>query len=139
MRRLLLTILMMFMTIPAMAAENVASQNDNWLKPVEARYVCMMNNKVFDKPQIAIEIEGKTYYGCCPMCAENLKNSAELRQGTDSVSGNKIDKASAIIGADLQGNTYYFENEDNFNKFANSPIPQIKKGNSVPNDKENKQ
>lgn len=127
MKKLLLTILLAFIAIPAMAAEPENHQHaDGWLKPVEAKFVCMMNNKVFDKPQIAIEVEGKTYYGCCPMCAEKLKNSAELRQGIDPVSGNKVDKASAVIGADPHGMTYYFENEENFHKYASGPMPEMK-------------
>ena len=34
------------------------------LVQVEAKYVCMINNQVFDKEQIAIEVENRTYYGC---------------------------------------------------------------------------
>lgn len=30
--------------------------------------VCMVNNTVFDKPQIPVQVEGKTYYGCCGGC-----------------------------------------------------------------------
>ena len=112
--------------VPAMAADNGHSQGEAWLKPVEAQYVCMMNNKVFDKPQIAIEIEGKTYYGCCPMCADRLKNDVSLRTATDPVSGKQVDKASAVIGADTHGMTYYFENKENFDKFASGPIPEMK-------------
>jgi YHS domain-containing protein len=126
MKKLLLTILMLFITIPAIAAETGHEHSDSWLKPVEAQYVCMMNNKVFDKPQIAIEVEGKTYYGCCPMCADKLKNDAALRSATDPVSGKTVDKASAVIGADPHGMTYYFENEENFHKYASGPMPEMK-------------
>ena len=112
--------------VPAMAADNGHSQGEAWLKPVEAQYVCMMNNKVFDKPQMAIQVEGKTYYGCCPMCADKLKNDASLRTATDPVSGKSVDKASAVIGADTHGMTYYFESKENFNKFATGPMPEMK-------------
>lgn len=111
---------------PAMAADTGQTHDATWLKPTEAQYVCMMNNKVFDKPQIAIEIEGKTYYGCCPMCADRLKNDVSLRTATDPVSGKQVDKASAVIGADTHGMTYYFENKENFDKFASGPIPEMK-------------
>ena len=114
--------------VPAMAADNGHSQGEAWLKPVEAQYVCMMNNKVFDKPQIAIEIEGKTYYGCCPMCADRLKNDVSLRTATDPVSGKQVDKASAVIGADTQGMTYYFESKENLDKFASGPMPAMDGG-----------
>lgn len=126
MKKLLLTIVTLFVAVPAMAADAGHDHADSWLKPVEAQYVCMMNNKVFDKPQIAIEVEGKTYYGCCPMCAEKLKNDAALRSATDPVSGNQVDKSAAVIGADSHGMTYYFENEENFQKYASGPMPEMK-------------
>lgn len=126
MKKLLLTILMLFIAAPAMAAESGHEHADSWLKPVEAQYVCMMNNKVFDKPQIAIEVEGKTYYGCCPMCADKLKGDPSLRSATDPVSGKQVDKSSAIIGADSHGMTYYFENEENFHTYASGPMPEMK-------------
>lgn len=112
--------------IPAMAAENGHAHDGDWLKPAEAQYVCMMNNKVFDKPQIAIEVEGKTYYGCCPMCADKLKNDISLRRATDPVSGKSVDKANAVIGADTHGMTYYFESKENLNKLASGPMPEMK-------------
>ena len=114
---------------PAMAADTNHTHDATWLKPTEAQYVCMMNNKVFDKPQIAIEIEGKTYYGCCPMCADKLKNDVSLRTAKDPVSGKQVDKASAVIGADTHGMTYYFESKENFDKFASGPMPEMKHEN----------
>ncbi len=129
MKKLLLIILMLFIAVPAIAAESGHEHTDNWLKPVEAQYVCMMNNNVFDKPQIAIEIEGKTYYVCCPMCADKLKNDVSLRTAKDPVSGKQVDKASAVIGADTHGMTYYFESKENFDKFASGPMPEMKHEN----------
>jgi len=38
------------------------------LKQVEPQYVCMVTNKLYDKAQIPVVIENKTYYGCCQMC-----------------------------------------------------------------------
>ena len=114
---------------PAMAADTNPAHDGAWLKPSEAQYVCMMNNKVFDKPQIAIEVEAKTYYGCCSMCADKLKNDVSLRTATDPVSGKQVDKASAVIGADTHGMTYYFESKENFDKFASGPMPEMKHEN----------
>ena len=113
---------------PAMAADTGHTHDATWLKSTEAQYVCMMNNKVFDKPQIAIEIEGKTYYGCCPMCADRLKNDVSLRTATDPVSGKQVDKASAVIGADTHSMTYYFESKENLDKFASGPMPAVDGG-----------
>lgn len=122
--------LMMALTtfVPAMAADSNHVHSETWLKSAEAQYICMMNNKVFDKPQIAIEVEGKTYYGCCPMCADKLKNDVSLRTAKDPVSGKTVDKASAVIGADAHGMTYYFENKENFDKFASGPMPVTDSG-----------
>lgn len=126
MKKLLLTILMMFIAIPAMAADSGHEHGDSWLKPVEAQYVCMMNNKVFDNPQMAIEIEGKTYYGCCPMCKEMLGKDPAKRSAVDPVSGKTVDKATAVIGADPHGMAYYFENEENFHTYASGPMPEMR-------------
>lgn len=124
MKTFFLTIMMLIVSFaPAMAADSGLVRGDAWLKPAEAQYVCMMNNKAFNKPQIAIEVEGKTYYGCCPMCADKLKNDTSLRTATDPVSGKSVDKANAVIGADAYGMTYYFENKKNFDKFASGPMP----------------
>jgi YHS domain-containing protein len=114
--------------ITAMAADSGHAHGEAWLKPTEAQYVCMMNNKVFDKPQIATVVEGKTYYGCCPMCADKLKNDISLRTATDPISSKSVDKASAVIGADTHGMTYYFENKENFDKFASGPMPTSDNG-----------
>ena len=83
MKTILLALMMVLTAFaPAMAADTSPVHDGTWLKPTEAQYVCMMNNKMFDKPQIAIDIEGKTYYGCCPMCADKLKNDVSLRTAT---------------------------------------------------------
>jgi YHS domain-containing protein len=126
MKKFLLTILMLFVAVPVMAAETAHEYGDSWMKPVEAQYVCMMNNKVFDKPQMAIKIEGKTYYGCCPMCKDILGKDASKRSATDPVSGKPVDKATAVIGADPHGNVSYFENEENFHTYASGPMPEVK-------------
>ena len=127
MKTFLMALMMALTTfVPAMAADTGHAHDGSWLKPAEAQYVCMMNNKMFDKPQIAIEVEGKTYYGCCPMCADKLKNDVSLRTATDPVSGESVDKASAVIGADTHGMTYYFESKENLDKFASGPMPEMK-------------
>ncbi len=127
MRKLLLSIILAFMALPAMASDPAEHNHaDIWLKPVEAKFVCMMNDKAFDKEQMAIEVEGKTYYGCCPMCKDMLEKDAAKRTATDPVSGKPVDKATAIIGADPHGVTYYFENEENFHTYASGPMPEMR-------------
>jgi YHS domain-containing protein len=126
MKTFLLSLILAFVAFPAFAAEPSNNQHaDSWLKPVEAKFVCMMNNAVFDKEQMAIEVEGKTYYGCCSMCKERLQKDVSARQAVDPVSGKTVDKASAVIGADTNGMVYYFENDENFKKYANGPMPEM--------------
>lgn len=96
------------------------------LKQVEPKQVCMMNNRFMGSEQIAVEVEGKTYYGCCPMCKEKLRNDAAARQAIDPISGNTVDKATAVIGAAPDGAVYYFENEENLQKFSSDPSLYIK-------------
>lgn len=91
------------------------------LKPVEAKYICMVNDTAFEKEQISVNVEGKTYFGCCSMCEARLKEDAAVRTAIDPVSGNKIDKSEAVIGADANGKVYYFESAENFGKFEAGP------------------
>ncbi len=81
------------------------------LKVVEAKKVCMVNNQLFEKDQIPIAVEGKTYYGCCEMCKERLAKDAAARTAVDPVTGKKVDKAKAVIAALPDGKVLYFESE----------------------------
>ena len=123
MKQFILTLILAVLTVPAMAQELSHDPAEIWLKPVEAQYVCMVNNQSYDSPQIAVEVEGKTYYGCCPMCKDRLEKDASIRAAVDPVSGNQVNKAEAVIGAGPDNTVYYFENEENFYKFASGPIP----------------
>jgi YHS domain-containing protein len=87
------------------------------LKKVEAQYVCMINNKLFDKVQIPVKVAGKTYFGCCPMCKAKLEKSVQARTATDPVSKKAVDKATAVIGAKADGTVFYFESEKNMKLF----------------------
>lgn len=89
----------------------------SWLERVEPEYVCMVNDKRFPNAQIPVEVNGKTYYGCCQMCKAKLENVQEIRESRDPVSGGIVDKASAVIGAGPDWTVYYFENEDNLKRF----------------------
>ena len=88
-----------------------------FLKQVETKYVCMVNNKLFPTVQIPVEFEGRTYYGCCEGCKASLQVKAELRQAQDPLTGELVDKATAVIGAMPDGIVLYFANETNFQKF----------------------
>lgn len=86
--------------------------------PVETSKVCMMNDQLFDRPMIPVEVEGETYFGCCEMCKARLAADASLRASKDPVSGRPVDKASAIAGALPDGRVLYFENRDNLDRLS---------------------
>lgn len=88
------------------------------LKRVETKKVCMVNNQVFEKDQIPVEVQGKTYYGCCEMCKERLSKDAESRTAVDPVTGKKVDKATAVIAALPDGNVLYFESEKTLEQYG---------------------
>ena len=98
------------------ASEKVTNPN---ISLVESKYVCMVNNKLFKDVQIPVQVEGKTYYGCCEMCKGKLENYPQSRASIDPVSGVKVDKATSVIGATKTGKVYYFESVSNLNKFQN--------------------
>ena len=72
-----------------------------------------MNDAAYEKEQVRVDVEGKTYYGCCEMCKARLEKNEGLRVGIDPVSGKKVDKATAVIARDSYRRVFYFENEEN--------------------------
>lgn len=117
---LVLTFIMSFSAFTQ--ADNSNQQTSSSLTEVDSKYVCMVTNQLFVKEQIPIEVEGKTYYGCCEMCKAKIKNNPQSREATDPVSGNKVDKAQSVIGASADGSIYYFESEENLEKFNPSAV-----------------
>ncbi len=109
-RTLFLTLILsvLALTVAAFAGDETAKPV---LKVVEAKKVCMVNNQLFEKDQIPIAVEGKTYYGCCEMCKERLAKDAAARTAVDPVTGKKVDKAKAVIAALPDGKVLYFESE----------------------------
>lgn len=83
------------------------------LTRVEPELICMINNRFMGTPQIPVEVEGTTYYGCCEMCKGRLANEPDSRSAMDPVSHAKVDKAHAVLGKTAEGDIYYFENEQN--------------------------
>ena len=89
---------------------------------VEKReYVCMMQDMVLTRPGIAIQYQGKTYYGCCEMCQQKIKNEpGKYTKAVDLVSKKAVDKAEAFIYG-IEGTAYYFSSEANRKSFAENP------------------
>jgi YHS domain-containing protein len=99
-------------------ALGVAQAGDAGIRPVETKKVCMVNNQVFEKDQIPVVVEGKTYYGCCEMCKERLAKDAAIRSAVDPVTGKAVDKATAVIGALPDGKVLYFESQATFGQYG---------------------
>ena len=106
--------LMLILAAAGVFAED--SANDKVVK-VEPIKVCMINDASMANEQIPVAIDGKTYYGCCPMCKDRLANDAAKRVAVDPVSGKTVDKAKAVIGAAEDGAVVYFESEKNLKKY----------------------
>ena len=87
------------------------------VKQVESKYVCMITKKHFTSEQMPVSVEGRTYYACCEMCKNQLRDDPSTRTAVDPVSGNKVDKATAIVGVDKAGNVYFFESVESLNQF----------------------
>lgn len=87
-----------------------ASQNIQ--QPVKPADVCMVNDTYMGKAQIPVQVDGKTYYGCCQGCVSRLKGDRSLRYAKDPVTGREVDKAAAFIAAKPDGTTLYFESSE---------------------------
>ena len=84
---------------------------------VPAERVCMAQDRVFPTAQTPIDLQGRTYYGCCAMCAGQLQRDASLREAKDPISGRTVDKASAVIAQAADGSVLYFESEATFRQY----------------------
>jgi YHS domain-containing protein len=111
MRKIVLLSLLMLIALGA------AAEEAQKVVRVESHKVCMINDRSMAMEQIPVEIEKKTYYGCCPMCKERLEKDPESRYAVDPVSGKKVDKAKAVIGALPGAAVLYFENAENLEKY----------------------
>jgi YHS domain-containing protein len=87
------------------------------LHKVEAKTVCMVNEEAMGSEQVPVEVDGKTYYGCCQMCKDSLTKNADKRVAKDPVTGKQVDKATAVIAAQEDGHVFYFESDETLAKF----------------------
>ncbi|MEE9614616.1 MAG: TRASH domain-containing protein [Thermodesulfobacteriota bacterium] len=82
--------------------------------------VCMVNNMLMASEMIPVEVDGKTYYGCCPMCAGRIKKDFSIRHATDPITGNQVDKAEAVMAFTDEKKILYFESEESYAKYKES-------------------
>lgn len=77
----------------------------------------MVTDQYMGRPQIPVEVEGRTYFGCCPMCKDRLNNEPAIRTARDPVSGEQVDKAKALVVKDASGKLMYFASEDTLRRY----------------------
>lgn len=105
------------LTVSFFMASSVTLAADK-LKIVPNDKVCMVTNMLFPRTQIPVAHNGKTYYGCCENCKKTLSEDQASRVAVDPISGNSIDKASAVIAARDDGSVIYFESKKTYNTFV---------------------
>jgi hypothetical protein len=74
--------------------------------------VCMVNDQFMGRSQIPVEVNGSTYFGCCPACKERLTKEPGTRTALDPGTRRPIDKAQAVIAQTESGAARYFESKD---------------------------
>jgi YHS domain-containing protein len=102
------------------AAGGATQSPDALVRVADVSLVCMVNDQFMGRPQIPVPVEGRTYYGCCENCKAKLANDATARTGKDPVTGESVDKSTAVIGQEPSGKVYYFASEANLAKFAST-------------------
>lgn len=78
----------------------------------------MVRNHFMGRPQLAIQADGSTYYGCCAGCANRLLQDPQARTAIDPVSHHAVDKGLAVLARTARGSVLYFENEANLQMFS---------------------
>jgi YHS domain-containing protein len=84
--------------------------------------VCMVNDRYMVVKQLPVEVNGITYYGCCENCVAKIQNNVgDVRFAKDPTTGEKVDKASAIIVQNKKdGVVYYFKTKPVAEEFVKS-------------------
>lgn len=126
-KHLFFVVLMALMLLVPSAQEARAEDSEpsnrsgSALARADAEYVCMINDELFEKKQIPVVVDNKTYYGCCAMCEKTLRQNTRAPTAVDPVSGRPVDKATAVIGAASDRSVFYFESEANMRRFRPDP------------------
>jgi YHS domain-containing protein len=80
--------------------------------------VCMVNNQYMGRGQIPVKVDGKTYYGCCPACQNRIRSEPSVRFAKDPVTGEQVDKATAVIAHDARNVVLYFASAQNVRSYT---------------------
>ncbi|HEY5922596.1 MAG TPA: hypothetical protein VIV11_13035 [Kofleriaceae bacterium] len=87
------------------------------IRVTDASQVCMVNDQFMGRAQIPVDVEGRTYFGCCAMCKDKLTQQPGIRTARDPVTGENVDKATAVIVQDASGKVMYFTSEDTLRRY----------------------
>ena len=96
---------------PTPASETTAALPAGLSRVADLSQVCMVNDQFMGRPQIPVEVDGRTYFGCCAMCQQRIQSEPAVRAAQDPVTGEPVDKARAIIVQDAAGKLFYFASE----------------------------
>ncbi|MCP5468543.1 MAG: TRASH domain-containing protein [Deltaproteobacteria bacterium] len=93
--------------------------SSSYIEKVEPKKVCMVNNKFMGIDQIPVEVEEKTYYGCCENCVSKLNKDKAVRYATDPMTGEQVDKAHAFTAMvnDGSNKALYFKSEKTYQQY----------------------
>ncbi|MGE0396510.1 MAG: TRASH domain-containing protein [Kofleriaceae bacterium] len=94
-----------------------ASLPSGYSRVEDTSQVCMVTNQYMGRAQIPVAVDNRTYYGCCPMCKDRLNNEPATRTARDPVTGESVDKASAVIVKAADGSLLYFASERSLRQF----------------------
>jgi YHS domain-containing protein len=121
-----LAVLAVLSIMEAMAAPPAAAQTRGAAavsRVPAVNLVCMVNDRFMGVKQIPVEVDGRTYYGCCPMCKSRLAEDKSVRQAVDPVSGKAVDKATAVVGRRADGSVLYFESATTLARYNRQSRP----------------
>ncbi|MEZ4403221.1 MAG: hypothetical protein R3B06_24565 [Kofleriaceae bacterium] len=102
---------------PADKPAAAATADNGITRVADVSQVCMVTNQYMGSAQIPVEVDGKTYFGCCEMCKGRLANEPATRQATDPVTGETVDKAKAVIAKQADGKLLYFASADTLARY----------------------
>ena len=102
---------------PTPAEQSTAALPAGLLRVADSSQVCMVNNQFMGVSQIPVVVQGRTYFGCCPDCKAKLETQPALRTAVDPVTGEPVDKATAVIVQDGSGKVFYFASEDTLHRY----------------------
>ncbi len=109
--------------VPAYASGELQAANNLAGSQIKTSLVCMMNNAYMGTEQIPVQVNGKTYYGCCAGCAASLQsNKNNIRYAQDPYSAEEVDKAEAfiVLKSPATKEVLYFKSEQNYKAYSDA-------------------